>query len=602
MQETVWQSDAGGRGGGLVTPIPAGFAEFRASILAHGGLVWSEHCSECSFPVCQFSCAYYTPRPDLICQRFEAGIEQIGPSDTPISRILFRKWGKLEASGPARFVSASSGRNLRRLDSHVGQMLKSAPLPFHSKTQWIRRWNDRKDRLPSVAPLPPQKFVVEAWSPAGPTIALTLSFISTTDERMFQRSFTAGTDYSRLEIPQAEIAATIDLDAPYLVQIEPVGDAEGLEICFGLMDFVATDTLAPPVTNNQMPKAKVIIWDLDNTLWHGTLVETGVEGLALRHDVVNAIRELDSRGILHSIASKNDPEEGLAALAHFGLQDMFLTPQIGWGPKSDSISAIAASLDLGIDSFIFVDDQAFERGEVQAAHPTITVITHEDAPQLTHHPRCDVPVTAESGRRREMYRAETQRKAAQAFQRTDYLGFLLQSDIRLTVATLDHTNAERVYELSQRTNQLNFRGTRFTRQQLQQLADAPQMRGLVLRCEDRFGDYGIIGFAALEPATGTLHDFFMSCRVQRKHVEHAAFAYMLDELRQHGKAQMAALMRPTDRNGASRNLLASLGFISQPASEAGEEEWHRRTDQPILQADVVKVIASNISEKESADG
>ncbi|MXO99787.1 HAD-IIIC family phosphatase [Altererythrobacter xixiisoli] len=492
---------------------------------------------------------------------------------------------------------------MRRVDKHIGRALKAAPLPFHPKTQWIRRWNDRKDRLPSASNISPQAFVVEAWSPAGATIPLTLSFISATDERMFQRSFTAGETYSRLSVAYADIAGAIDLSAPYLVQIEPVGDAEGLEICFGLMDFVATDIVAPaPIAlpaDNRIPKAKVIVWDLDNTLWDGTLVETGVDGLTLRNDVVEAIRELDRRGILHAVASKNDEAEALAALAHFGLQDLFLAPQIGWGPKSDSISAIAAALDLGIDSFIFVDDQPFERGEVQAAHPAIAVLTHEDAPTLPGHPRCDVPITAESGRRRDMYRAEAQRREAQAFQPTDYLGFLIESGIHLTITALDETNVERVYELSQRTNQLNFRGTRFTRQQVQHMIHDPHRLGMVLSCDDRFGDYGIIGFAVLEPGSGTLLDFFMSCRVQRKHVEHAAFAYMLDELRRHGQTQMKALMRRTDRNRASCSLLENLGFVSHPGSN-GEEIWHRDTAQPIPQADVVRVTASIVSAEEPA--
>ena len=107
---------------------------------------------------------------------------------------------------------------------------------------------------------------------------------------------------------------------------------------------------------------KCLVWDLDHTLWDGILLEDSQ--VVLRPEVPAIIRTLDERGILHSIASRNDPAMAMDKLQQFGLADYFLWPQINWNPKSESIKTISERLSLGLDSFAFVDDQPFEREEV----------------------------------------------------------------------------------------------------------------------------------------------------------------------------------------------------------------------------------------------
>ena len=116
-------------------------------------------------------------------------------------------------------------------------------------------------------------------------------------------------------------------------------------------------------------KIKVLVWDLDNTLWDGTLLED--ENVSLFPGVEETLRELDRRGILLSVASKNEAapvEEKLKAL---GLWDLFLYPQINWNSKAVSVANIAKALNLGLDSFAFIDDQAFERDDVLSANPAV---------------------------------------------------------------------------------------------------------------------------------------------------------------------------------------------------------------------------------------
>ena len=113
------------------------------------------------------------------------------------------------------------------------------------------------------------------------------------------------------------------------------------------------------------------MWDLDHTLWNGILVEDGAEQIQLRDGIVDVVKELDRRGILQSVASKNNHEDAIAALEKLGIAEYFLHPQIHWQPKSKSIGAIAEALNIGVDTLMFVDDQEFERREVASAWPEV---------------------------------------------------------------------------------------------------------------------------------------------------------------------------------------------------------------------------------------
>ncbi|QIG79509.1 HAD-IIIC family phosphatase [Stakelama tenebrarum] len=606
MKETHWEPFRPAS----VDSIPAEFAAkldaFSASVSARSHIIWGEHCSECSFPVCQTTCAFYTPRADLVCRRFEQGIEEgKTPGGSAFRRIRFRKWGKLEGTGPAAVFSPRAGDRFERGDRVVGGLLRRLPIPFRSLRHWMRRWNKLKAMMLArpgghVA----RHFVVEAWSLKPERVPMTITFLERDGGGMYQHAFEVGPEYSHIAVDVRDIARTVDLAEPYLVQIEPVGEAEGRDIVFGTIDFV--DGLGSPgdlAAPQQAPAgyAKVIVWDLDNSLWEGTLAEDGVEGLRLRPGIRDVIVALDKRGILHSIASKNDPEPALAALEHFGLRDYFLYPQISWNPKSDAVAAIAAGLDLGVDSFIFVDDQPFERGEVAQAHPALTTLTEIEALDLLDHPMCAVPATAESARRRALYQAEAERGAVLQRSGGQYHDFLRSCGIVLTIEALGPDNAERVYELSQRTNQLNFRGTRYSRDDVAALAEGKKgMCGMVLHCSDRFGDYGIIGFAAFDPENACLHDFFMSCRVQRKYVEHAFFDRLKAIVRGGGRDRLTVLHRPTERNGAVTRMLDDLGFarIDGAADSVEGQCFAVSSSTPIGEAELVSVkLESHLEER-----
>lgn len=566
------------------------------SLRARSQIVWGEHCSECAYPLCYASCAFYDPRPDLHCRRFVAGIESAGEG---LTRIRFRKWGKLEGRGPAPLHSHAEARRREQRDALVSTLTARAPFALGRNAAW--RWNSRKaaaGQLSSRFEL--DAFVVEGWALDGRERGFTLTFLQGQPAHAtHQVHFRLAAEMRRLVVPVREIAAAIRLDQPYLVQIEPVGEAEGVDVVFGLTDFVAfaapprpaelavaSPTQSPPTRS---PLAKVLVWDLDETVWTGTLAEDGPDGATPRPEAVAAIKALDARGVLQSIASKNDAAEGLEALRRHGLADYFLHPEINWGPKSQSIGRIARRLDLGLDSFVFVDDQPFERAEVAAGQPQVRTLAHTEVAGLAAHPWFDHPTTPEAAQRRSLYQAEAQRGVAMEAQGGDYLGFLRASDLVLDVRPLSRADVVRVHELSQRTNQLNFTGAKFALAEVERMAEPQAELGsnrvrLTLRCADRYGDYGLIGFAELDLEAGALTAFFMSCRVQRKRVEHAVFAHLAGLLRAEGRERFLVRFKATERNGASVRLLEELGF-----AQTGEG-WGRSLEQSFADSDVVRLV------------
>jgi FkbH-like protein len=161
-----------------------------------------------------------------------------------------------------------------------------------------------------------------------------------------------------------------------------------------------------------------------------------------------------------------------------------------------------------------------------------------------------------------MYREEMQRSVAfVSTGSSDYEGFLRSTDMQLKLTLVTPETTSRIYDLSQRTNQVNISGTRYERRAVEEMAGEPGSKlPIVMQCQDRFGDYGIIGFALFEPDAGVVEDYFMSCRVQRKLVENAFFSHLLGIVKARGGASLRCRYRRTERNKLALTLLCDLGF------------------------------------------
>jgi FkbH-like protein len=234
-------------------------------------------------------------------------------------------------------------------------------------------------------------------------------------------------------------------------------------------------------------RIKCVVWDLDGTVWDGVLLEG--DPLALRPGVAEVIRALDERGILHSVASRNDADAAMEQLKRFGLDEYFLHPQIGWQPKSSSVAAVAQASGIGLDAVAFVDDQAFEREEVAFAHPRVFCVPADQIGAAARRREEFRPrfVTDESRQRREMYRSGIERDRAEREARAVGDNFLATLGMVFTISRAGEEDLKRAEELTIRTNQLNSTGRTYSYEELRELRESPGHLLLVAGLEDRFG-------------------------------------------------------------------------------------------------------------------
>lgn len=301
-------------------------------------------------------------------------------------------------------------------------------------------------------------------------------------------------------------------------------------------------------TSKHEKELKCVVWDLDDTLWSGTLLEH--DRLALRPAVDRVLRELDGRGILHSIASKNDRAAAMAKLTELGIDHYFLYPQISWNAKSVGLAEIQNRLNIGMDTILLVDDQAFERDEARSVHPELTTLDAVDPASLLTLPRL-MPrfITEDSARRRQMYLDDARRQIDE----DDYQGptseFLAGLGLRFAIAPASQADLRRAEELTIRTNQLNSTGITYDYEQLDELRRSPDHELLICELDDRYGSYGKIGLGLVHkgPEVWTLKLLLMSCRVMSRGVGNVLLTHVMQEARAAGK-RLHAEFRDTGKN------------------------------------------------------
>ena len=296
-------------------------------------------------------------------------------------------------------------------------------------------------------------------------------------------------------------------------------------------------------------------------MWDGILIEkNNNDNMKLRNDVKHIIEELDRRGIVQSIASKNDFEPTSEELKKLGIFDYFLYPQINWNSKSDSIQNIASSLNIGIDTFAFIDDSSFERNQVASVLPQVRVFSEKDVPTLLNQPCFDVIVTKDSSKRRLMYKAEEKRNSLKSASNSNIEDFIKKCQIKVNLF-VPTTKEEilRCYELVLRTNQLNLSGIKYSDGEFKKVLSRNDAKTYALECKDIFGDYGIVGFIqyTVNDNVLTFTEFAMSCRVAGKYIESALFAFLLNL----EKCSLGIFnVTITEKNSLLRRTLENIGF------------------------------------------
>ncbi|HJT29225.1 MAG TPA: HAD-IIIC family phosphatase [Pyrinomonadaceae bacterium] len=324
---------------------------------------------------------------------------------------------------------------------------------------------------------------------------------------------------------------------------------------------------------------KCVVWDLDNTLWEGTLLEG--DDVCLREGVIEIIKALDQRGILQSVASKNDHDAAFEKLRQFGLDEYFLYPQINWNSKAASISKIVEALNISAEAIAFIDDQPFERGEVAHSLPQVTLFDVTDLKGLLDLPLMNPRfVTEDSRMRRRMYLADIDRNSVEE----KFVGpkeeFLASLGMVMKVAPAAEEDLMRAEELTVRTNQLNTTGRPYSYEELDHFRRSKQHQLLIAELTDKFGSYGKIGLSLVEYAeqAWTIKLLLMSCRVMSRGVGTVLLSLIAQRAKEAGVALRAEFV-PNKRN---RMMYVTYKF-------AGFREIGSEGDITLLESDLSQV-------------
>lgn len=311
------------------------------------------------------------------------------------------------------------------------------------------------------------------------------------------------------------------------------------------MESPVEKEVQPQMKEAKKTVIKCVVWDLDNTVWNGILLEN--DTLELREGISEIIRTLDSYGIINSIASKNNYDDAIHMLEKFGIRDYFLYPQISWDLKSTSIKTIQEKLNIGMDAIAFIDDQPFERDEVAFMHDEVACYDIDCIAQATElfKPRF---ITEESSLRRKMYLDDDIRNEEEK-EIGNNKKFLESLDLAFSIAPASVNDLQRVEELTVRTNQLNATGYTYSYDELEALIASPNHRLFVSELTDKYGSYGKIGVAMVECSDEiwTLKLLLMSCRVMSRGVGGVLLNYIMN-LAKKNKCKLQAEFLPTDRN------------------------------------------------------
>jgi FkbH-like protein len=335
---------------------------------------------------------------------------------------------------------------------------------------------------------------------------------------------------------------------------------------------------------------KCLVWDLDDTLWDGVVLE-GDDPQVIA-DAASTLTTLDQRGILHAVASRGEHDVAVRHLTRRGVGELFSAVEINWGAKSESIRRLAKTLNIGLDTIAFVDNDPLERAEVAGALPMVRTYPADDVDKLPGLVEFTPQfVTAESRQRRRMYQVESARRTAEDEHSGPSAEFLNSLGLAMTIRRATEDDLARAHELTVRTNQLNTTGWTADMDELRRLSASPDHEVLVASLSDRFGPYGTIGLALTEitATASVLKLLLMSCRVMSRGVGSVLLNHVVARAMAEGLAPMAEFV-PSEAN---RIMLVTLRFAGfELVGESGAGLWLRFSGaEPPAQPRHVKILS-----------
>ena len=343
-----------------------------------------------------------------------------------------------------------------------------------------------------------------------------------------------------------------------------------------------------------LQRKKCLILDLDNTLWGGVLGEDGVDGIKLGGDYPGkafaywqrSLLQLANNGVILAVCSKNNEADVDEAWQHNPFmvlkREHFSSLRINWQDKATNIREIAAELNIGLDSMVFVDDNPTERELIKQVLPQVEVPDFPAKPyelmpffkQLVERYFRIYAVTSEDRTKTEQYRANALRQAEQSHF-ADLETYLYSLDMELDIIPADEHNLPRIAQMTQKTNQFNLTTRRYTEADVQQRIDQG-WRVFCMSVRDRFGDSGITAAVFLEPSddvTVNIDSLLLSCRILGKGIEEAFIKTVFNLLRLDGYRHITAEYLPTAKNGQTADFYDRMGLTCVKTDDSGAKHY-----------------------------
>jgi FkbH-like protein len=337
---------------------------------------------------------------------------------------------------------------------------------------------------------------------------------------------------------------------------------------------------------------KCLVLDLDNTLWGGVIGDDGLQNIILGKDHAMGeafldfqryIKNLQQRGILLAVCSKNDVDNAKEGFSHpdsiLKLED-FSVFKANWNPKPENIREIAAELNIGLDSMVFVDDNPAERALVEeqlpeVAVPNVGTDVSAFAEILEHERFFEVDkVVQDDLSRSAYYSSNAERSSAQA-RFSNYGEYLTSLEMTAEIAPFAPVYLERITQLINKTNQFNLTTRRYTSSEVEAIAQDSAFVTLYGRLSDKFGDNGLVSVLIGKVLGHTLEVdlWLMSCRVLKREMEFGMFDALVEQCQTLGIRKIVGVYIPSKKNGLVAGHYASLGFSSMGGGSEGRELW-----------------------------
>jgi FkbH-like protein len=353
---------------------------------------------------------------------------------------------------------------------------------------------------------------------------------------------------------------------------------------------------------------KCIVLDLDNTLWGGIVGEDGFEGIKLSPEppgkafieFQRVLLGLYQRGIILAINSRNNEDEASRVIREHPYmilrEDNFASIRINWNDKISNMRAIAEELDIGLDSFVYFDDDPINREVMSKALPEVMTVDLPKDPSLYAPTLMNLndfntlSITDEDKKRGEMYKQKQKIKEMEK-STSNLEDFLLQLGIKINIKRADEFTIPRIAQLVLKTNQFNLTTNRYKEEDIQKFAQDKNMLVGCAQTEDKFGDNGITGVFIVKKNTNysewTIDTFLLSCRVMGRGIEDAIMQYILSEARKEGITKVRGQYMPTKKNKPCEQFLPNLGFKKEG------EYWVYYPDVPIKMTKHIELTGLN---------